>query len=227
MERWDIREGDDVYDIDGNKVGSVAAVRPGYVVVKRGRFRPTTYHVPAEAVAGYEEGSVRLAVSKETTLNANWESVPPGVADDAIAADARPEVVAQGRAEDRIVVPLHEEELTAATRPRQIGEVRLEKEIVSEERTVEVPVTEERLRVTRHRVDRPAPAGEATLEETVVEVPIRGEEVLLGKRVRVAEELEIGKETVRRTEQVSGTVRREEIRVTEDVRADEPRRGGG
>ena len=135
---------------------------------------------------------------------------------------------AEGAAEHRVVagdvvhaadqgslrVPVHEEELTATKRARAIGEVRVEKDVVAEERTLEVPVTEERVRVERRVVDRPGTDGGA-FEGGTIAVPIRGEEVELQKRVRVAEEVEFGKEAVERTEQVGGTVRREEVRVTE------------
>jgi uncharacterized protein (TIGR02271 family) len=46
---------------------------------------------------------------------------------------------------------------------------------------------------------------------------VRGEEVDVQKRVRVAEEIEVGKEAVQRTERVAGTVRREEVRVEEST----------
>ncbi|MBA2276545.1 MAG: DUF2382 domain-containing protein, partial [Chloroflexia bacterium] len=46
-----------------------------------------------------------------------------------------------------------------------------------------------------------------------IEVPVRGEEVQVQKRTKVTEEIEIGKEAVGRTEQVSDTVRREEVRI--------------
>jgi uncharacterized protein (TIGR02271 family) len=130
---------------------------------------------------------------------------------------------------DTLRVPVREEELTAVTREREIGEVRIEKDVVAEERTLQVPVTEERVRVERRVVDRPVGAADAdAFQEGVVEVPIRGEEVELRKQVRVAEEVEIGKEAVQRTEQVAGTVRREEVRVAEDVvGADEDVAGGG
>ena len=131
-------------------------------------------------------------------------------------AQAADQTVAQET--DRIAVPVHEEELTAVTREREVGEVRIEKDVVAEERVLQVPVTEERVRVERHVVDRPVGAADAdAFQEGVIEVPIRGEEVELRKQVRVAEEIEIGKEAVQRTEQVAGTVRREEVRVTEDV----------
>ena len=122
-------------------------------------------------------------------------------------------------------VPVHEEELTATTRERELGGVRVEKSVVAEERTLEVPVTEERLRVERRVVDRPAEAGDATaFQESTIEVAIRGEEVEVQKRARVVEEVEVAKEAVQRTERVAGTVRREQVRVEERLDAD---RGGG
>ncbi|CAA9556917.1 MAG: hypothetical protein AVDCRST_MAG49-2144, partial [uncultured Thermomicrobiales bacterium] len=45
--------------------------------------------------------------------------------------------------------------------------------------------------------------------------PVRGEEVELTRTARVAEEVEVSKEAVQRTERVAGTVRREEVRVQE------------
>jgi len=116
---------------------------------------------------------------------------------------------------DVLRVPVHEEELSAVTRQREVGEVQVSKDVVSEERVLEVPVTEERVRVQRVAVDREAGADETAFQEGTIEVPIRGEEVELQKRTRVAEEVEIAKEAVQRTEQVGGTVRREEVVVDE------------
>jgi len=117
--------------------------------------------------------------------------------------------------DDVLRVPVHEEELTATTRQREVGEVQVSKDVVAEEQVLQVPVTEERVRVQRVAVDREAGADETAFQEGTIEVPIRGEEVDLQKRTRVAEEVEIAKEAVQRTEQVAGTVRREEVRVDE------------
>jgi uncharacterized protein (TIGR02271 family) len=101
---------------------------------------------------------------------------------------------------------------------RELGEVRIEKDVVAEERTLSVPVTEERVRVERRVVDRPAGAADAgAFQDETIEVPVYGEDVQLQKSVRVAEEVEIGKEAVQREQQVTGTVRREEVRVVGDV----------
>ena len=94
----------------------------------------------------------------------------------------------------------------------------VERDVISEERTIDVPVTEERVRVERHIVDRPVTAADAdAFEETVIEVPVYGEDVIVDKTVRVAEEVEIAKEKVQRTERVTGTVRREDVRVVDEV----------
>jgi uncharacterized protein (TIGR02271 family) len=125
---------------------------------------------------------------------------------------------------DTVNVPVREEELSATRRPVERGAVRVEKDVVAEEQALEVPVTEERVTVERHAVDRDATADDAAFDEGAIEVPVRGEEVDVQKRARVTEEVEIGKEAVGRTERVSDTVRREEVRVDDAGRSDRNRR---
>jgi uncharacterized protein (TIGR02271 family) len=263
-----IAEGSDVYGSDGEKVGSIAAVRPNYLVVEKGFFFPSDYYIPVASVAAVEEGRVHLAVTKDAALNQGWDAVPAdydsetvvtttesvgsystdttavsaggayatGVAvGDAVgttvgssaslAGSGFDETLTAGTATDRTVgagetisVPVREESLSATTTARELGEVRIEKDVVAEERTLSVPVTEERVRVERRVVDRPATEADAgAFRDEVIEVPVYGEDVQLQKSVRVAEEVEIGKEAVTREQQVTGTVRREEVRVVGDV----------
>jgi uncharacterized protein (TIGR02271 family) len=83
-----------------------------------------------------------------------------------------------------------EEELTATVREQEAGAVRIEKDVIEEERTLEVPVIEERVRIERRIVDRPATAADAgTFEETVIDVPLRTETVDVQKQARVDEEI--------------------------------------
>ena len=120
-----------------------------------------------------------------------------------------------------------EEELTATVRQQEAGAVRIEKDVIEEERTLEVPVTEERIRVERRVVDRAATAADAgAFEETVIEVPLRSETVDIQKQARVAEEVVISKDAVQRTEQVRDTVRREEVYVDEDATLIDESEGG-
>jgi uncharacterized protein (TIGR02271 family) len=95
-------------------------------------------------------------------------------------------------ADDTLEVPVYAEELTATTAAREVGGVRLEKDVVSEEATLDVPVTEDRIKVVRPTVN--CPAGEAdtdAFKEVILDVPLEVEEVQVGRQVRVAEEIAI------------------------------------
>jgi len=117
--------------------------------------------------------------------------------------------------QDHIVVPVHEEELIATKREREAGEVQITKNVVEENRTLEVPITEERVQVTRRVVDRVGDGDEMAFREETIEVPLTTQEVELQKRVRVSEEIEIDREQVQTTQSVSGTVRKEIVDVDE------------
>ena len=216
--QYAFREGMTVYGADGEKVGKVVAVDPGYVVVEKGFFFPTDYYIPASAIANIDEDHLYLTVSKEEALHQGWDqplTATSYATDTAYATDA-----VGGGGGERVRVPVHEEELTATTRPVEAGKVRIEKDVVTEERTLDVPVTEERVRVSRVAVDREAPVDDPTaFQEGVIEVPLRREEVDLQTRTRVAGEVEVEKEAVQRTERVGGTVRREEVRVDDQTAA--------
>ena len=128
---------------------------------------------------------------------------------------------AQVATDEEIRVPVMEEELTATVRAQEAGAVRIEKDVVTEQRTLDVPVTEERVRVERRVVDRPVSAADAdAFEETVIDVPLRSETVDVQKQARVAEEVVVSKEAVQRTERVTDTVRKEEVFVDEDAGID-------
>jgi uncharacterized protein (TIGR02271 family) len=109
---------------------------------------------------------------------------------------------------------LREEELHARKQPVETGQVSLGKEVVEEQRTMEVPVTREEAYVERHPVERrPSEQPiEATAGQTI-DTPVREEHVEVSKQPVVYEEVGVGKRQVTETQQVSDTVRREELRV--------------
>jgi uncharacterized protein (TIGR02271 family) len=219
VEQWTIPEGTEVVAADGDKVGKVVAVDSTYLVVEKGFFFPTDYYVPTSAIANYDGDRAYLAITKDEALHQGWDTAPTagGFAAPAPAATTATTAAgsgATGLAEgDTVRVPVHEEELTATTRPVERGRVRVDKDVVTEERTLEVPVTEEQVSVERRAVDREAAPDATAFQEGTIEVPVRGEEVDVQKRVRVVEEVEIGKQATQRTERVADTVRREEVRV--------------
>jgi uncharacterized protein (TIGR02271 family) len=233
-----IMTGDEVYGSDGDKVGTVAEVQPSYIVVEKGFFFPTDYYIPMSAIASVAGGQVYLNVAKDAALQSGWDTVPDAVSaatpgtetiltegdrrtiDEAVIADDRL-AAARVATDEEIRIPVIEEELTATVRPQEAGAVRIEKRVVAEDRVLEVPVTEERIRVERRVVDRPADTTDiGAFEETVIDVPLRSETVDLEKQARVAEEVVVSKEAVQRTEQARGTVRREEVFVDEDAIVD-------
>jgi uncharacterized protein (TIGR02271 family) len=231
-----INVGDDVYGSDGDKVGTVAEVQSGYLVVEKGFFFPTDYYIPMSAVASAGDGQVSLNVAKNAALNSGWDTVPDtdtvltateSSTTDRTSSIGQTEVGAyEVAAEDELRIPVMEEDLTATVRPTEAGAVRIEKRVVEEDRVLEVPVTDEQIRVERRIVDRPVGAEAQAFEEIVIDVPLTTEQVELQKQARVAEEIVVSKEAVQRTERVSDTVRREEVYVDEDATLIDESEGG-
>jgi len=233
-----IQIGDDVYGSDGDKVGTVADVQATYLVIEKGFFFPTDYYIPVNAITQVGDGQVVLNVSKDAALHSGWETLPEtttsttafpatdvvsGAAVDAATwqtdtAIGEPRMAGyEATDEDELVIPLREEELTATVHETAAGAARIQKRVVSEDRVLEVPVTEEQIRVERRVVDRAVDAGDAdAFEEIVIEVPLTQEDVELRKQTRVGEEVVVTKEAVQHTEQVRGTVRREEVDVIDE-----------
>jgi uncharacterized protein (TIGR02271 family) len=111
---------------------------------------------------------------------------------------------------------LREEELQAHKQSVETGKVRIEKKIVSEQQTLDVPVTREEVTIERRPVERrpaDAPIGDGN---QTIQVPVHEEQVSVDKRAVVTEEINVGKRAVQETQQVSGTVRREEARIEND-----------
>lgn len=235
----------DVKGSDGEKVGTVQDVQGSYIIVSKGFFFPQDYYIPISAITSADEDTVYLNVTKDDALNQGWDSVPETTTTTSAAGYVEAPVVDAGRdldtgrggefsntggtapfehdantghleESDVIDVTLSEEELTAQTRGVERGQVRVEKDVIEEEQSLDVPVMEERVQVSRRVVDREVRPGDTTFEEGTIEVPVYGEEVEVSKRSRVREELEISKEQVQETQRVTDTVRREEARITDD-----------
>jgi len=108
---------------------------------------------------------------------------------------------------------VHEEELHARKQPVQTGEVRVRKEVHTEHKTLDVPVEREEVVIERHPVSgRPGSASDLR-EGQELRVPVREEQVHIEKQPVVKEEVSVGKHKVKDTETVSGTVRKEEVKV--------------
>ncbi len=69
-----IQPGTTVLGFDGQKIGTIVAVRSHHLVVEKGYLAPITYRIPTSAIAGTEHGSVLLNVTKNQALNQGWDA---------------------------------------------------------------------------------------------------------------------------------------------------------
>jgi len=118
--------------------------------------------------------------------------------------------------EDELRVQRTEEELAAGTRERETGQLKVRKRVRTDREHIEVPTRHEEVSVERVPVE--GEATEAEIGEDEVVVPVTEEEVVVGKRPVVKEEVRIRKDVVEDTEVVEEDVRREEIEVEDDTK---------
>jgi uncharacterized protein (TIGR02271 family) len=231
---FDIREGMNIIASDGESLGNVDHFEGESMVTGGGLFASETT-VPISAVSSADADNVYLNVTRDAARNGQWmtdTSTTLGTAGSTTYADTTTtgttaslehdqqpfdhEQTSQRthlQSDDDLTVELAEEELTARKRAVERGEVTIEKNVVAEEQTIDVPVTEERVSVSRRAVDRDVAAGDNVFEGGTIDVPVRGEEVDVQKSARVREEIEISKDAVQETERVTDTVRREEVQI--------------
>jgi len=116
-----------------------------------------------------------------------------------------------------------EEELHVGTTQQEAGRTRLRKYVVEDEVTQTVPVKREEVRVEREPITD-ANAGAATdgpaISEEEHEVVLHEEEVVTEKRAVPKERIRVDKETVTDEQQVSETLRKEEVEVEGEGRGE-------
>jgi uncharacterized protein (TIGR02271 family) len=196
-----VHEGMEVLDTDGQKVGMCGETLGNYFNVDAGFLGTTEYYVPFSAIADITDDGIFLNVRKDQIETMGW--------------DRRPEVGGATPTDDnQRTVQLREEELQARKTPVETGSVHLGKDVVEEQRSIDVPVSREEVYVERHPVDRRVadrPISESDSE--TIRVPVTEESVEVEKQPVVYEEVGVGKRVTQETQQVSDTVRREELRV--------------
>lgn len=113
-----------------------------------------------------------------------------------------------------IVIPEYTEELVPEKVEQQEGTVHVHKDVVSEQQTVSAPVTHEQVSVDRVPVHNQfdTPPADAFKGEDI-DIPLTGEQLVAGKQVVETEEVRLRKQQVQEQEQVTGTVRREDVEV--------------
>lgn len=118
-------------------------------------------------------------------------------------------------AEETVKVPVFEEELEAKRVSRQTGEVRIKKIVHTELKHLTVPLSHEEVRVYHIGSRRVVKEGEArdAFQERTVSMPVMDEELEVGKRTVLKDEVQLKKERTTEQRDVSDKVRSEEIEV--------------
>jgi uncharacterized protein (TIGR02271 family) len=113
-----------------------------------------------------------------------------------------------------------EERLRAGTETVESGRVRLHKHVVTEEQQITVPVSHEEVRVTREPIaegtDRDGTDRDGRIAEEDREVVLHEERPVVAKETVAVERVGLETSTVREEQQVSDTVRKEQIDVEDE-----------
>ncbi|MBL8211718.1 MAG: YsnF/AvaK domain-containing protein [Bryobacterales bacterium] len=110
-------------------------------------------------------------------------------------------------------IPVVEEELRIGKRQIQRGGVRIYSHVTEEPVEEQVRLREEHVHVDRRPANRDATPADLNRRDEVIEVTATSEEPVVDKRIRVVEEIVVGKETAERVETVRDTVRRTRVEV--------------
>ncbi|HEX8343920.1 MAG TPA: PRC and DUF2382 domain-containing protein [Actinoplanes sp.] len=226
--------GRDVYDRDGDKIGSVgqiwgdAAGRPTWASVRTGFFGINESLVPLQDadVAGdrlvvpFEKSQVKDAPNIDAAhdepltqdevdrlyqhYGMSW--------DDSYDADTVGQDTSGPTADDAMT--RSEERLNVSTERQQVGRARLRKYIVTENQTITVPVRREEVRLEREPITGDN-VGEAydgpDITEAEAELTLHAERPVITTETVPVERVRIGKETVTEQETVAAEVRKEQI----------------
>jgi uncharacterized protein (TIGR02271 family) len=237
--------GQDVYDVEGQKVGTAANLyasdlsgEPEWVTVKTGLFGSKESFVPL-AGAHTEQDGLHVGQRKDLIKDApriddqghlseaeaaelyRHYSLQAGGMDRGMmqpGQDQRAGKNMSGKNKDmkgREEMIRSEERLHAGTETVETGKVRLHKRVVTEEQQVTVPVSHEEVHVVREPIENGRAGGKIGEED--VEVTLHEERPVVAKETVAVERVGLDTETVREDKQVSEKVRKEQVEIVDDA----------
>jgi uncharacterized protein (TIGR02271 family) len=113
-----------------------------------------------------------------------------------------------------VAIPVVEEDISIGKREVERGHVRIYSRVTEQPVEESVRLREEKVRVERRPVDRPATEADfAAAGKDVIEMTEKAEEPVVTKRARVVEEVVVHKEVTEHTETVRGTERHTDVDV--------------
>jgi len=154
------------------------------------------------------EGTVNIDERAETWRKEGWKGWSAGA-----TGSPGTSGVAAGRQER---LPVVEERLKVGKREVGHGRVRVRSYVIETPVTEQVNLREEHVHVERRPVNRPATGADAAFQERAIEARETREEAVVAKEARVKEEVVVKKDVEQRTQTVSDTVRRAEVKVEDE-----------
>jgi uncharacterized protein (TIGR02271 family) len=234
------QRGEDLHDQSGEKIGSIEEIyldaqsgEPEWALVNTGMFGTKSSFVPLQGASQdgdtlqvpYDKAQVNdapkidsdgeLSQQQESELYGHYgldygesrsdSGLPEGGAGHDTSGETTDDAMTRS-----------EEELDVGTTQQESGRARLRKFVVEDEVTKTVPVKREEIRIDREPITD-ANAGAATdgpaISEEEHEVVLHEEEVVTEKRAVPKERIRMDKETVTDEQQVSETLRKEQVDV--------------
>ncbi|MEQ3550828.1 PRC and DUF2382 domain-containing protein [Pseudonocardia nematodicida] len=113
----------------------------------------------------------------------------------------------------------HEERLRVGTESEETGRVALRKYVVTEDQTVTVPVSHEEVRLEREPITDGDTVRSGAMGDDSYEVTLHAERPVVDKTTEAVEKVRLGTRTVTEDEQISDTVRKEQIDVDDPSHA--------
>ncbi len=236
-----------VVDQNGNDIGTLHSFwtdhttgKLEFIGVKTGWLFGHNHVIPVDRVEfDQAAGAVRVPYDDEFIKGALSIPADSEISDDEEAAIYRYYNVRSGRSDattavtattaattktaantDTIEVPLTEEQLKVGKRTVDAGQVRLRKIVRTEIVNQPVEIRHEDVVVERVSADQVrAGAANTDFKEEVIDVPLTREEVVVQKDAKVTGAVRLHKAAEAETQNVSETVRKEDVEVLRDGKA--------
>ena len=163
-----------------------------------------------------EHGATKSFADAESTLKSAYEKTKDGATlgwDKAKHATQ----AAYNKAAEEIQIVLHEEQLRVGKREVSAGEVQLRKTVRTEQ--INIPVELHHEDVTIERIaasDVRSGTVASTFQEETIDVPLTREEAVVSKDSHVTDAVRLHKTAETETQNVSETVRKEDVEVVRD-----------
>jgi uncharacterized protein (TIGR02271 family) len=194
--------------INDEDFGDVKEVKDNYVLVQKGIINKKKFYIPKDQAESYDGDVLKFKFS-EQELSKYQDEQSSAIIDVESNSDINYENI-QEEETDQEHVSLTEERLNIS-KVSQENQATVTKRPVTETKTVEVPVTRERISI----VSRP-PCGQTEAQSPIqsqekIKIPLKREEVEVTKKPYVKEEIVITKKAFTDTKEIKDDITSEEL----------------